>query len=114
MNNDWLYYGIMFFGVFIASISQLLLKSAAGKQYSHWIRQYLNFNVILGYVIMLMSTVCTIIAMRRVPLSTTPIWNSLGIVLAAFWGKILFKESLSRRKILGLVLVAIGIAVFSI
>lgn len=114
MKNEWIYYGIMFFGVFIASISQLLLKSAAQKKYDKWIFQYLNVRVILGYGIMLASTVCTIIAMKRVPLTTTPIWNSLGIVLAALWGRVLFKEALSKRKKLGLMVVILGIVVFSL
>lgn len=114
MKNEWIYYAVMFFGVFIASVSQLLLKSAAGRKYESWIRQYLNVRVILGYGIMLLSTVCTIVAMKRVPLTTTPIWNSLGIVLAAFWGKVLFKEKLSRRKLLGLITVVCGIVVFSL
>ena len=113
MKSDWLYYGVMFFGVFIASISQLLLKKAAQTKYTHWIRQYLNLNVILGYVIMLLSTVCTVIAMRRVELSTTPIWNSLGIIFAALWGRILFREKLSKKKMTGLLIVIVGIVIIS-
>lgn len=114
MKNEWIYYGIMFFGVFIASVSQLLLKTAAKRTYTHWVRQYLNIHVIVGYGIMFLSTFCTAIAMRKVPLTTTPIWNSLGIVFAALWGSILFKEKLSQRKKYGLLLVIAGIVIFSI
>lgn len=114
MKHEWIYYGVMFFGVFIASISQLLLKTAAQKTYRHWIYQYLNVRVIFGYGIMLVSTVCTVIAMRQVPLSTTPVWNSLGIIFAALWGRVIFHEKMHRKKKIGLLIVIVGIVIFSI
>lgn len=112
--SDWIFYAIMGFGVLIASISQMLLKKAAQKQYSHWIRQYLNPLVISGYFIMVLSTVCTVIAMRRIPLTTTPIWNSSGIIFVAILGSIFFKEKISRKKLLGLIIVIAGIVIFSL
>lgn len=111
--NNIVYYLVMGFGVFIASISQIFLKKAAQKKYDSWVKQYLNFPVIAGYTIMIFSTVCTVIAMRGIPLTTTPIWNSSGIILAALWGSVIFQEKIKRKKMIGLIIVIVGIVVFS-
>ena len=66
--NEFLFHAlVMIFGVTIAGVSQLLLKTAAQKTYTHWIRQYLNVRVILGYAIMVASTLCTPTASSRCP-----------------------------------------------
>ncbi len=109
-----LYYGVMFFGVFIAGIAQILLKKAAGHEHKSWLGQYLNRYVVSGYTIMVLSTVCTLVAMKQVPLSTTPVWNSFGIIWATLWGVTIFNEKMSRRKIWGIALIILGIILFSI
>lgn len=113
-SGNFLFYGIMFLGIFIAGVAQILLKKSAGKQYTYWWRQYVNAYVISGYALMVLSTVCTVIAMRKVPLTSTPVWNSMGILWATFWGRVIFKERLSKDKGIGVVLVLIGIIVFSL
>lgn len=112
--NNIIYYLVMFSGVFIASISQILLKKAALKKYKGFIGQYLNVLVITGYSLMLISTVCTVIAMKKMPISTVPIWNSLGMVLAVLWGRIIFAEKISTKRKFGIVIVLLGIMIFGI
>lgn len=112
--NDFYYYIIMLMGVVIAGFAQVLLKKSAKRQYSTWLRQYMNIYVIAGYFIMIVSTICTVIAMKKVPLITTPIWNSMGIILAALFGKMFFAEKIGKKKMLGLIFVIIGIILFSI
>ena len=48
--------------VFIASVSQLLLKAGANKSYPTLIRQYLNPYVVFGYALMVLSTLLFILA----------------------------------------------------
>ena len=104
----------MGFGVLISAFSQMLLKKSAHIRYERWWRSYINPWVISAYGIFVLSTLCTVIAMRRVPLSTQPFWNSLGIVLVALLGMIFFHEIPSARKVLGLGIVLLGMLIFSI
>ena len=89
MNDLLIHALIMVFGVVIAGVSQLLLKSAAQRTYKNWIYQYLNIRVILGYGIMVASTLCTVIAYRVLPLSMAPACDAFGRV---------FKLDDSERK----------------
>lgn len=74
----------------------------------------MNLYVVSAYSIFVLSTLCTVIAMRRVPLSTQPFWNSLGIILVTLLGMIFFHEIPSRKKTVGLGIVLLGMFIFSI
>lgn len=103
---------IMVFGVVIAGFSQLLLKSAAQRTYKHWIYQYLNVRVILGYGIMIASTLCTVAAYRVLPLSMGPACDAFGQVVVAFLSWLILKEKITKRKMIGLIVMMIGILTF--
>ena len=46
--------------VIVASLSQILLKKSASKAYTSVIREYLNAYVIIGYGMMVLSTLLTV------------------------------------------------------
>lgn len=112
MNDLVVHALIMVFGVVIAGLSQLLLKSAARRSYSHWIDQYLNVRVILGYGIMVLSTLCTVAAYRVLPLSMAPACDAFGQVVVAALSWRILKEKMNKRKICGLALIMVGILIF--
>ena len=99
---------IMVLGVVIAGFSQLLLKSATQRTYKHWIYQYLNVRVILGYGIMVASTLCTVIAYHVLPLSMAPACDAFGQVLS--W--LILKDKITRRKLMGIIVILAGILIF--
>ena len=112
MNKFVLNILIMVLGVAIAGLAQLLLKSAAQKTYQHWIYQYLNIRVIIGYSVMVLSTLCTVLAYRVIPLSVAPACEAFGQVVVASLSWIILKEKMNRRKIIGLVVIVVGICIF--
>jgi multidrug transporter EmrE-like cation transporter len=97
--------------VFISSISQILLKKSADKEYENTLKEYLNPRVIAAYSIFLISTVLTTIAYRGVPLSIGPVLESTGYVYIAVLSVFVLKEKMSKKKILGNVLIIAGILV---
>lgn len=111
----WLHLGIMLLSVLIANFSQLLLKSSAGKTYERWYKQYLNAQVIGGYGLLGVSFLCSFFALRgdALPLSMAPIWNSIGYVFMTILAYVFLKERPSRRKLLGLLVIIVGIVLFS-
>ena len=76
MNEKILFALIFLFGVFISSISQIILKKAALKQYDSKIKEYMNPRVIFAYIIFFAATLCSIMAYKVIPLSLGPILES--------------------------------------
>lgn len=108
-------YIMLFIGsVFISSASQILLKRSADVKYESKIQEYLNPRVIIAYGIFFSASLITIIAYRGVPLSLGPVLEASGYVFVTILGRIFLHEKVSRRKLLGLFLILIGIVVFNI
>ena len=108
-------YIMLFIGsVFISSASQILLKRSADVKYESKIQEYLNPRVIIAYGIFFSASLITIIAYRGVPLSLGPVLEASGYVFVTILGRIFLHEKVSRRKLLGLFLILVGIVVFNI
>ena len=107
------YIAVLLFSVFISAVSQVLLKKAAGKKYDSPIREYLNLPVIAAYSIFVLATFLTIFAYRSVPLSLGAVLEATSYIYVTFFGVTIFKEKITKRKILALVLILSGIAVSS-
>ena len=115
MSNEMLIHcGIMLLGVLMGGGSQILLKLAANKKYDKWIFQYLNPFVIIAYGIFVLSTVCTVIAYRVVPLAMSPVWTSGSYIAVTAMSYFILKEKPNKKKLIGIAIIAIGILVFCI
>ena len=113
MNEILLYSLIMLAGVFIASCSQILLKSAASRQYGNKVSEYLNARVIAAYVLFGVSMVASLFALRYVPLSHIPILESSVYIFILVLGRMFLKERISKRQLAGMVLIFAGIIIFT-
>lgn len=99
-------------GVFVSAIAQILLKKSAGKTYENKIREYLNPYVIISYSIFLGATFCTIFAYTEIPLSFGPILAASEYIFVAVLSKLILKEKINKKKLLGLAVICLGIIVF--
>ena len=69
MDKELLLYTLILTGsVFISSVSQILLKKAAGKKYPNKLREYLNPFVITGYLLFFGCTILSMFSLKVVPL----------------------------------------------
>lgn len=103
-------YIIVFLGnVFLATLSQALLKSSALKQYDTKIKEYLNIKVAAAYAIFFLSTIVTVWAYRVVPLSLGTILESTSYIYSLLLGWFIFKDKVTLRKIAGITLIIIGV-----
>lgn len=98
--------------VVIASFSQVMLKLGAGKIYSSKIREYLNFYVITGYGMLFVSMVLTIVAYSHLSYLSVPVVEAVGYVLVPVLSYFIFKEKLTKRKLLGIACILIGIVIY--
>ena len=110
MNNMFLWVALL--SVVIASFSQVMLKMGAGKTYSSKIREYLNLYVISGYGMLFVSMVLTIVAYSHLSYLSVPVVEAVGYVLVPVLSYFIFKEKLSKRKLLGILFILCGIIIY--
>lgn len=108
-----LYAGILLLGTFISAVSPVILKKAALKEYSSPIREYLNFPVIFAYSLFILTTLMCIFAYQVVPLSYGPVLESTSYLYVTLFGVLIFKEKITKKKVVALALILAGIVVYS-
>ena len=109
-----IYILIFLCSVFISSVSQVLLKSSANKEHGNALKEYLNPKVIVAYGMFFLATLITILAYKYVPLSMGGILESSGYIFVAVLSYIFLHEKISKRKMLGLAGILLGILVFNL
>ena len=99
--------------VLISSIAQVMLQAEANKEHESRIREYLNPMVITAYAIFFLSTFLTMYALKYVPLTYSPIIEPLSYIFVPVIGVLVLKERISKRRVLGIAIMLVGIVVFS-
>lgn len=107
-----IYMIVMFLSVSAASVSQLLLKKSAMKTYASIVKEYVNPLVIGGYAILFLSMFLTIYAYSGMDYKNGPIIESFGNVIVLVLGYLFLKEKISLKKLIGIVCIMVGMAVF--
>ena len=116
MNDDMMtliFSGVFLCSVLISSISQILLKKSADKTYDSRLKEYLNPLVIIAYGMFFCSMMITMYCYRYVDVSAGPILESAGYIFVGVLGYIFLKEKFTAKKIIGMLLIMLGIVIFS-
>jgi drug/metabolite transporter (DMT)-like permease len=115
MSRDMIPYLLLgVFSVFVASVSQTLLKWESGREHKNIIREYLNVGVIGGYGLLALSMLLTMFAYRRLPLSMTPAFESCSYIFVTILGAAAFHERVTKKKLAALGLIVAGILIFTL
>lgn len=109
-----MYILIFLCSVFISSISQILLKSSADRQYDNAVKEYLNPKVIIAYGMFFATTFVTILAYKYMPLSMGGILEASGYIFVSLLSYFFLHEKVGKRKLIGLLIIFIGIMVFNL
>lgn len=114
MNRTVLVYaGVLLLSTFLASISQVMLKKSALKQYDSPLKEYLNPLVVFAYALFVGTTLLTMLAYRGIPLSLGPVLEASGYLYVTAFGVLVFKERMTPRKLLALALIVAGIGIYA-
>lgn len=105
---------VFLFSVFISSVSQILLKKSADKTYDSKIKEYLNPLVIIAYGMFFCSMLITMYCYKFVDVSAGPILESAGYIFVAVLGCIFLKEKFTVKKVIGIIVLMCGIALFAL
>ena len=97
---------------FASAVSQILLNVSAEKKYENRVKEYLNPWVVLSYMILAVVLVTNIYLLGFMNLKEENAIASLTYVFVLILSRIVLKEKITLKKILGNVLIIIGILIF--
>ena len=110
-----MYYVIVILSVFAAACGQMLLKRGAREEYAPLWRQYVNGWVISGYVILGCTVLVNIWVMSNgVQMKEVGMIESLSYLFVPTLAWMLFKEKVTVKKAIWIVVIIIGLAIFFI
>ncbi len=110
MRFKFIYIIALIFTCCVSALSQVLLKKASQKKYSSFIKQYLNFFVVTGYCLFFFVLLMNIYILKFVPIIVCSVFSeSLPLVLSFITGRMIFKEKITKTKVIGALFIIIGI-----
>jgi len=109
MKNNIVYILIFIILVFISNISQVMLKKSSQITYQSKLQEYFNFRIIVAYILFFSCTILSTLLYKYIPLSLAPILESSGYIFIIILSVIFLKEKISIRKIIGNLLIIVGI-----
>lgn len=114
MNDKVLFYAsFILIGTLISSAAQVLLKKAAMKEYCSVKDEYFNKNVIIAYITFILATFLSIYAYKGIPLSMGAVLESTSYLYITIFGSYFFEEQITTQKIVAIVLIVVGIVIYS-
>lgn len=112
--TNWIYALVLVAGVFISSVSQILLKKSANKEHGSFIKEYLNPIVIVSYSIFFIATLMSVYAYKGIPLTMGILLDSTGYLFVTVLSAIFLKEKPTVKKVIALGIIISGIVVYSL
>ena len=113
MTMRWCYLLMAIFSVLIASLAQILLKKGAMMTHTSFVKEYFNIWVVGGYLIMGSSLLINIFAMSRgIKLKEISIVESFSYLFVPILSYLFFKENITPRKIVSIIIIMVGITLF--
>lgn len=97
--------------VIIASASQVLLKKKASKAPKNFFKKFLNGPVILSYGLLFLSMALNSLALRQMDMSVLPCITATSFLWIMVLSAIFLGEKPSRRKVIGVGMILIGVLV---
>lgn len=83
------------------------------EKHDNFIQEYVNIKVIAGYAIMFLGMFINIyVYSKGVEYKNGPVMESIGNIWVVFLSYLFFKESITKKKIIGNILIIVGIFIF--
>ena len=102
----------MILSAFITAFSQIILKKSANKKHKSVFFEYLNPYVLFSYVCYIGVLVLNVFICTKVDYRFGVVINSMSTVFVMLLSNIILKESITRKRIIGNVIIVCGILVF--
>jgi small multidrug resistance pump len=112
-NNLW-FVLLFLLSTLISSFSQILLKKSAQRIYPNRIREYLNPLVIIAYFLFFGCTILVAYSYRGISISLGPVLEASAYIYIMLLSLLFLKETITVKKIVGNLLIVVGICIFSV
>ncbi len=106
------YYVLTLIAAFATSVSQIMLNISADKTYKNKIFEYLNPWVIASYGILMIVLIVNSYIMKFINLKDGHALAASTYIFVLILSRIILKEKITPKKIIGNALIIIGIIVF--
>ena len=103
---------IPFVATFFSAISQIMLKKSANLQHKSWIYEYLNWRVILAYFIFFAVLLVNTFAYTHMDMKYGAVFDGLTYTFVMVMSFLLLKEKFTKAKLLGNLLIVVGVIVY--
>lgn len=97
---------------FGSAVSQILLNMSNRKQYSNKIREYMNGYVLSAYGILAVVLIANAYIMQFVQLKIAHAMAATTYFFVMILSRIILKEKITKNKLIGNVLILLGIVIF--
>ena len=105
---------IMFAGTFFTAISQILLKQSADKTYTHPLLEYLNWRVILSYMIFAAVLLLNTYAFTKVEMKYGAVIDTCSYFFVMILSWIILKEKITKKRIIRNLLIMSGVSIYTL
>ena len=101
---------LMLICTMFSAVSQILLKQSANEEHASALREYLNWRVIVAYLIFGSVLLLNTYAYTQVDLKYGPVLDTFTYVLS--FG--VLKEKVSKGKLIGNLIIILGVLVYTL
>lgn len=108
------YISIAILSGIMSSFSQILLKKSTEIRHDSKIKEYLNSYIIIGYGLTFLCMVLMVLAYKGLSYKYGAALESLAYLYVMILSRILLNEKITVKKLLGNIIIVIGVAVFNI
>jgi len=107
-------YLLILLSAIITASSQILLKVSANKKHRNIFTEYINLNVLISYIGYILVLFINVIIYTQIDYRYGVVINSLATIMIMILSRLILRERITKRRVIGNVLILIGIACFTL
>ena len=110
--NNYIFYILMAASALITAFSQIILKKSANRKHKSIIFEYLNPYVIFSYMCYVGVLILNVYIYTKIDYRFGVVINSMSTVFVMLLSRIILKEKITRKRVLGNAIIVCGILAF--
>ena len=96
-----------------SALSQILLKQSANRQHASPLKEYLNWRVILAYLIFGTGLLVNTYANTNVDLKYGPFLDTFTYVFVLLFSWLVLREKITKGKLIGNLIIVVGVLIYT-
>ena len=109
-----MFFLLMLLSAAITAFSQIILKVSANKKHTGVIFEYINPYVICSYICYFGVLALNVFIYTKIDYRFGVVTNSMASILVVILSKVVLKETITLKRVIGNALIVIGICIFSL